>query len=131
LKKIGILNQDISTVVAGMGHTDMLVVGDAGLPIPPQTRRIDLAVAQGVPGFMVTVQAIAEELRVEKIIVATETQHKSPEIYQALVALFKDAQIELVEHEQLKKLCGAAAAVVRTGECTPFANVVLVSGVTF
>jgi D-ribose pyranase len=131
VKKIGILNQDISTVIAGMGHTDRLVVSDAGLPIPENTRRIDLAVTNGIPGFLVTVKAIAEELKVEKIIVADEMKCACPQIYAALLDLFEGVSVELVRHSELKELCREAAAVVRTGEFTPYANVVLVSGVVF
>jgi D-ribose pyranase len=131
MKKIGVLNQDISEVIAGMGHLDMLVIGDAGLPIPWETRRIDLAVTEGVPGFLETVEAIAGELNVQKIIVAEETTQKSPHVQEALVKIFADSDIETVTHATLKELCKQAVAVVRTGEFTPYANVILVSGVVF
>jgi len=131
LKKIGVLNQDISEVIAGMGHMDMLVVGDAGLPIPLGVRRIDLAVKEGVPGFLETVEAIASELQVERIVVAEETGRVSPHIREALSRIFDGVPIEDISHARLKELCKQAVAVVRTGEFTPYANVVLVSGVVF
>ena len=131
MKKIGILNQDLSAVVAGMGHNDMLVVGDAGLPVPMGTRKVDLAVCNGVPGFRVTVETIAEELCVEKIIIAKQTKKQSPQVFDELINIFPRAKIELVDHETLKELCQQAAAVVRTGEFVPYSNVILVSGVVF
>ena len=63
MKNIGVLNIDISEVIASMGHMDMLVIVDARLPIPAKVRRIDLAVNKDVPGFIETVEAIAEELK--------------------------------------------------------------------
>jgi D-ribose pyranase len=48
VKKIGILNQPISSVIAGLGHMDTLFVADAGLPIPQETQRIDLALVEGM-----------------------------------------------------------------------------------
>jgi D-ribose pyranase len=63
LKNIGVLNKDVSEVIASMGYMDMMVIGDAGLPIPAKVRRIDLAVNKDVPGFIETVEAIAEELK--------------------------------------------------------------------
>ncbi len=39
MKKTGIINQPISAVIAGLGHTDTVVIADAGLPIPPETER--------------------------------------------------------------------------------------------
>ena len=64
MKKIGILNKDISEVIASMGHMDMLVVCDAGLPIPAGVRRIDLALKEGLPGFIETVETVYKELQV-------------------------------------------------------------------
>lgn len=131
MKKIGILNKDISEVIAGMGHTDMLVVCDAGLPIPAATRRIDLALRKGVPGFLETVRTIATELQVERIIVAEEVEAASPQILAGLREILGDVPVEKVPHTQFKDLTNGAAAVVRTGEFTPYANVILVSGVVF
>jgi len=37
----------------------------------------------------------------------------------------------VVSHDELKRLSHRARAVVRTGECTPYANLMLVAGVTF
>jgi D-ribose pyranase len=72
MKKIGTLNQPLSEVIAGLGHLDSLVVADAGLPIPQETQRIDLALIQGIPGFLETVRVILEEIKVERAIVAEE-----------------------------------------------------------
>jgi len=131
LKKIGILNQDISCVVAGMGHNDMLVIGDAGLPIPDGIRRIDLAVKQGVPGFFDPLETILLELKLDKVLIARETFEVSPQVGSRLRELFKDTLIVEISHEELKKLSADARAVVRTGEFTPYANIILVSGVVF
>ena len=48
MKKTGILNSDISRVVADMGHMDWLGIGDAGTPVPKTTEKIDLAVSAGL-----------------------------------------------------------------------------------
>jgi D-ribose pyranase len=131
LKKTGILNRDLSQVIASMGHTDMLVVADAGLPVPAGVQRIDLAVRGGLPGFLETVEAISGELQVERIIVAEETGTVSPQIHAGLTEILHGAEVETVSHAQFKNLTKGAIAVVRTGEFTPYANVILVSGVVF
>ncbi len=131
MKKIGVLNKDLSDVIAGMGHLDMLVIGDAGLPVPAGVKRIDLAIKQGVPGFIETVETIAKELKVERIILAEETGKVSHHIKEEVLNIFNDSKVEEVSHEELKKLSKSAMAVVRTGEFTPYANVILVSGVMF
>lgn len=131
LKKIGILNQAISEVIAGMGHQDTLVVADAGLPIPQGVRRVDLALTEGVPGFAETVEAVHKELEVESVIVAEEMEDVSPSTYGALLALVGSVDVERVSHERFKALTQEARAVIRTGEFTPYANVILVAGVVF
>jgi len=131
LKKIGILNQAISEVIAGMGHKDTLVIADAGLPIPPGVRRIDLALTEGIPGFGETVEAVHRELEIESIIVAEEIEAVSPSTYGALLALVGSVDVESVSHERFKALTQEASAVIRTGEFTSYANVILVAGVVF
>jgi D-ribose pyranase len=131
MKKTGLLNKDLSEVIAGMGHRDVLVIGDAGLPIPPGVRRIDLAVSPNLPRFLDVVKAVLGELQVEEATVASEMAERSPATRQALVALLGDVPVGEVLHEQFKLQTARAHAVVRTGEFTPYANVILIAGVTF
>lgn len=131
MKKTGILNQNVSNIVAGMGHMDTLVICDAGLPIPKTVERVDLALKPGMPGFLETVAVIAQELKVEKLIIAEEMTRVSPHFEAGLKEIFPGVSVEFVSHNQFKKLSGDATAIIRTGECTPYGNVILVSGVTF
>ena len=131
MKKTGILNRDISEVVASLGHQDTLVIADAGLPIPAETRRIDLALTEGIPGFLNTLRVVLTEMQVERAIVAAEMLEASPNVYQAIKELLGDVSIETVTHLIFKEQTRSARAVIRTGEFTPYANVILVSGVVF
>ena len=131
MKKQGILHPELSDLIASMGHTDALVVADAGLPIPDELWRIDLALTQGIPPFLDTVRAILAELEVQEVIVAEELSSKSPELYEHLRALLGDIPISAVPHEEFKERTCDARGIVRTGEFTPYANVLLISGVVF
>ena len=131
MKKTTLLNQPISAVIAAMGHTDELVVADAGLPIPSTTERIDLAVTQNIPGFMETLRVVLSELEVESAVIAEEMAAADPDVYARLMDLLGDISIAVMPHDDFKKRTGVAKAVVRTGECSPYANVILVSGVVF
>lgn len=131
MKKTGVLNHRLSEVIATMGHTDILVLADAGLPVPPGVERIDLAVSAGVPALLDVARAVAAELQVERLIVASELVSRNPGLPEAIAALFPGATVDRVPHEDFKAMTAKARAVVRTGECTPYANVILVSGVTF
>jgi D-ribose pyranase len=131
VKKIGILNQPIASVIAGLGHTDTLVIADAGLPIPPETQRIDLALTEGIPSFLDTLRAVLTEMEVERAIVAEEMLDVSPQVYEAIKEMLGDVTIETVTHLMFKELTRSAQAVIRTGEFTAYANIVLVAGVVF
>ncbi len=132
MKKTKLINQEISNLIAGMGHKDTLVIGDAGLPIPCSTQRIDLALSEGIPDIFSTLEAVLSELHVESIILAEETLDQNPALYERLISYFdSEVTVELVPHKILKELSGRARAIIRTGEFTPFANIILVSGVVF
>lgn len=131
MKKKGILNQPISSVISGMGHLDQLTICDAGLPIPDSVQRIDLAIVPGVPGFRQIVMAIASELEIEEIILAEEIKEMNPEMNAFIMDLFRNIKVVYKPHSEFKALTGNSRAVIRTGECTPYSNVILVSGVIF
>lgn len=139
MKKTTLLNSNISSVISKMGHTDMICVGDCGLPIPDGVERIDLAVIKGVPDFMTVLKAVLAEQCIEKVIMAEEIKEVSPEIHEEILALLLDVaaadekEIELayVPHTKFKKTTQKCKAVVRTGETIPYANIILVSSVTF
>ena len=135
MKKTGLLNSHISHVISTMGHTDMLKIGDCGLPVTEGTERIDIALVQGVPTFIQTVNAVLSELEVEEAIIAEEIHENNPDVHAQLMDILKASNpgitIKTVSHEEFKGLTGDSKAVVRTGECTPYANVILKSGVVF
>lgn len=131
MKKTGILNQPLSHVIAGMGHMDTLVIADAGLPIPATAERIDLAVCANVPAFLDVLKAILSEFQIEGAIVAQELIDTNPQLVEAIRALVGNISIQAVPHEEFKARTRDARAVVRTGEFTPYANIILIAGVTF
>lgn len=131
MKKTLLLHPDISRVVASMGHTDRLVIADAGLPIPPAVERIDLAVSEGVPGFVETLAAVLSELKVEQVLVAAEMRRASPAVYSAIEAMLPGIPMREVPHDVFKAETHSARAVIRTGEFSPYANIILCSGVVF
>lgn len=139
MKRSPLLNIELSQVIAGMGHGDVLVIGDAGLPVLPGVRRIDLAVCQGVPTVKQVLAAVLSELQVERAVVASECLSANdgngasgalPDWYASQGDRLPAAP-QSISHEDFKALTVRAVAVVRTGEFTPYANVALVSGVVF
>ncbi len=134
MKKTPLLNVALSRLIASLGHGDMVVIGDAGLPVPAGVELIDLALTHGVPDFISTLKVVLSEMQVESHVLAQEILDKQPTALAALEALDAAGELgrrELLSHDQFKVLTRQARAVVRTGECQPYCNIVLIAGVTF
>ena len=132
MKKTGVLHAELSRLIASMGHGDLLVIGDAGLPVPPGVPVIDLALREGVPGFLETLETVLGELHVERAIIDEEMATISPAMSTAFQAAWPaEISLERVPHAQLQATVRGAKAVVRTGEFTPYSNIVLIAGVVF
>lgn len=130
MKRTALLHAELSQVIASLGHGDMLVLGDAGLPIPDGPRRIDLAVARGVPRLADVLQAVLSEMQVEGLVVAGEALGDAGQLpgwYPQSLGIAP----QTVSHEEFKRRSAKARAMVRTGECTPYANIILIAGVSF
>lgn len=128
MKKQGILNRELAGILAKMGHTDQLVIADCGLPIPEGVSCIDLSYTLGKPSFLDIVEAVTTDFQVEKAIVATELPKHNEPIHQELDDKF---ELTYISHEELKEVSKQAKVIIRTGEATPYANIVLQSGVIF
>lgn len=133
MKKGTCLNSEVSYVIAKLGHYDTLTIGDAGLPIPDGVQRIDLAVKLGLPGFKDVMETVLSEMKIQKATIASEMVEINPELYTYMKARIaqEGAELVLVPHEELKRRSASSKAVIRTGECKAYANVILESNVTF
>jgi len=139
MKKGRLLNAELSYVIARLGHTDTLTIADAGLPIPAGPQRIDLALTPGTPDFMQVVEAVTLEMQVESALIAEEIKQHNPQRHSELLAVLEALQqhqgnkiaVRYTSHEQFKQQTQRSQAVIRSGECSPFANVILSAGVTF
>lgn len=129
MKRTALLHAELSHAIASLGHGDMLVIGDVGLPIPPGPRRIDLALTPGIPAVADVLRAVLSEMQVERAVIATEAVAREGGDLPAWCVL--PVTPKQLPHDDFKRLTAQARVMVRTGECTPYANVVLVAGVTF
>ncbi len=129
MKETGLLNIEISDAIAHLGHMDEIIICDAGFPIPAGLRTIDLALKINQPTTLEVLTEILKHFSVEKIVLAEETQKHSPTMFARLTGLFdKDVTVECVPHIEFKQRSKSVKAVVRTGDFTAYANILLVSG---
>ncbi|MEC1405405.1 D-ribose pyranase [Bacillus halotolerans] len=131
MKKHGILNSHLAKLLADLGHTDKIVIADAGLPVPDGVLKIDLSLKPGFPAFRDIAAVLADEMAVEKVIVASEIKVSNPENASFIESLFSEEAVDCLPHEEFKELTKEAKAVIRTGEFTPYANCILQAGVLF
>lgn len=141
MKETALLNSHLSYAIASLGHRQTLVIADAGLPIKSckneSCKKIDLALTAGVPSFLQTLQAVAKEMQIEKVTLAQEFQDQPMHdkfiqvIYDIADIQGQSIKIQYISHEDFKTQTHASNAIVRTGECNPYANIILHSGVVF
>lgn len=139
MKKTTLINSEVSYVISKLGHFDGLTICDAGLPIPKDVQRIDLALAKGIPTFLETLKVVVSELEVEEVELAEEFSEVSPDMHRSVIIFFKELEekggrkipVKYVPHESFKENTAKSVAVVRTGEFTPYANITLRAGVSF
>jgi len=134
MKRLGMLNSDIACVLANLGHTDKIAIGDCGLPIPDDVIKIDLALKLGSPKFIEVLEEVLRDMKVEKIVLAKEIKKNNPKVLEEIGLLTNKNDIDKIEyitHEEFKERLYGVKAVIRTGEATPYANIILQSDVIF
>lgn len=131
MKKNGILNSEISKLLSDLGHTDQITIADAGLPVPDSVKKIDLALKLGTPSFIEVLEEVLKDMAVEKVILAEEIKVDNESQLDAIHQLVDTNEVEFVSHEAFKKQSGQSKAIIRTGEATPFSNIILQSNVIF
>ena len=132
MKKGGILNPAICSLLAELGHGDELLIVDAGYPLPPDGHVIDLTLLPGIPRFLDVFRAVAEELVIEAVTVASEIEEYSPKLYAEIKRIVgPEVDLDEVPHHEFKEQSLAVKGVIRSAEFTPYANVRILCGSAF
>ncbi len=128
-----LFNQQLSAVVTGLRFGEVIVVADAGLPVPPGVATLDLALTDGVPSVRDVVGVLRQELVIEEVVVAAEMRVVNPSVTAAVQELIVDEGITLREipHDDIEAMLPQAKLIVQTGETTPYGNVLLSGGLDF
>lgn len=131
MKKSGILNAQLAGYIAALGHNDIFMIGDGGMPIPKGVPVVDLALCGGVPTFKQTLDAVLEESVVEFYTVAEEIKEKNKPLLEYIKKKMPNTEHEFIEHLELKERSAHVKFAIRTGEFTPYPNIILRAGVAF
>lgn len=128
MRETGTLNRDISDVLSTLGHTDEMIVCDAGFAIPQGVRTIDIALAKDKPTVLELLTELKEHFSVEKVVVADATRDVSPTRFRAISGIFGNAvPVDVIPLAEFKQRARGVKAVVRTGDFTAYSNILLVS----
>ena len=137
-KKSRIMNSKLSSVVTKLMHGDIVVVADAGLPVPPGVDTLDLAIQPGIPNLEHILPLLKEELVIENVIVASEMEKVNKSRFDYVHELFGnmkssggDDLIRVLDHDHIEEMLPKAKLIVQTAEISPYGNVVFVGGVSF
>jgi len=128
MRKQGILHAELARQISLLGHTDTVVIGDCGLPLPREIPLIDLSLVDGQLDFRTVLDAVLGEVVVQRHFVARESASSPAGGWLAERSLGERVE---VTHDDLKARIPRCAFAIRTGERTPYANVILESGVPF
>lgn len=131
MKKDRMLNPNIISQIAALGHTDYFVIADCGLPIPDGVKVVDISLTAGIPRFLDALKVVESELVVESYILASEIETSNPMTMEGIRGILPDQPFKMVPHEEFKHLTAHAKCIVRTGETSSYANIILVGGVNF
>ena len=131
MKKTGIINRDVSALVAQMGHFDALIISDAGFPVPLGVACVDLSLSAGRPTVDEVVAMVALELEVQTFHFADEAAEEFADRAADIRALLPNAVATSMPHAEIKRLASGARGIIRTGDFRAYANIVLISGVVY
>ena len=131
MKRDRLLNREMISEIAALGHTEYFCIADCGLPAPKGVKVIDISITAGKPAFLEVLDAVREELVIESVILASEMDDKNQQLSKEMDRRFAEIPREKVCHEEFKRLTAQAKCIVRTGENSSYANVILVGGVNF
>ena len=124
----GILNPHILSLLARVRHTNTLVIADRGFPFWPAIETVDISLVDGVPRVLDVLRAIRANYVLGHAWMAEEFRGANSESTRMrFEATLDGIPLTLEPHIEFKKRVPAAIGLIRTGDTTPYANLILES----
>ena len=128
MKRGPLLNPALNHLLASTGHTDYFTVCDRGFPVPIGPDRIDLALTDDIPTVLDVLKLIQADFHIDRVVILAEVYDIAPHRVDELKAILGETPLYPVPHLEFKRLSHSARATVRTGDSTPYGNIIIVSG---
>ena len=127
--KTGILNPALLELIARIRHTNLLVIADRGFPFWPQIETVDISLVDDVPTVAQVVDALRANYQIGRAYAAEEFLEVNPKkVTDALRKRLAGVELNFEPHAQLKLRVPGAIGLIRTGDTTQYANLILESG---
>lgn len=124
----GIVNRDLNRLLGEQGHKDRFMLCDAGMAIPKDAKCVDLSYAKFKPMVTEVLAEIQKYFEIESVAILKETKENSPERFREFLGMLKKEQIEMTDIVTVRKEANDMKFFIRTGDYTPFSNLVITSG---
>ena len=126
--KTGILNPQINSLAARVRHTNTLVIADRGFPFWPGIETVDISLVDNVPTVLDVLRALRANFIFGKAWMAEEFRAANEATMQAAFAAALDgATVSFEPHVEFKRRVPFVIGLIRTGDTTQYANVILES----
>ncbi|HSI07930.1 MAG: RbsD/FucU domain-containing protein [Rariglobus sp.] len=127
--KTGILNPQLNALLSRIRHTNTLVIADRGFPFWPGIETIDLSLVDGVPTVLQVLEAVRANFVIGEVRMAAQfLDHNTAETKTAFARALEGIPVSHEDHEAaFKPRVPRAIGLVRTGDTTPYANLILTS----
>jgi len=126
--KRGILNPAINSVISRVRHTNMLVIADRGFPYWPEIETVDISLTDDIPTVLQVLRCVREVSNFGAVFMAAEFRSvNTPEVVKQFEDGLSGLQLTLEPHTDFKKRVPRAIALIRTGDTTQYANLILES----
>ncbi len=126
--KSGILNPQINSLLSRVRHTNRLVIADRGFPFWPMIETVDISLVDDVPTVLQALGAIRPNFQIGRAWMAREfLKHNPPKVQAAFTDALRGTILRHEPHLEFKKRVPHALGLIRTGDTTQYANVVLES----
>ena len=131
MKKGGILNPAICSLLAELGHLDELLIVDAGYPLPPDGHVIDLTLTPGIPGSSTSSAPWPRNWSSSRSPSRPRSRSTAPSFIKRVLKIVGEVDVDEVPHHEFKEQSLAVKGIIRTAEFTPYANVRILCGSAF
>jgi D-ribose pyranase len=126
--KTGILNPQILSLIARVRHTNTLVISDRGFPYWPMIETVDISLIDDIPTVMQVFNALKTNFNIGQIYLAEEFRsNNSPETLRVFETATGKIPVKFEPHIEFKLRVPQAIGLIRTGDSTQYANIILES----